>query len=110
LISVLVLGGLFLILRPDPPEASSRERSFDLEIKEDGMSPEEISVSEGDRITLNVTTGQPAEIHVHGYNIEVEVEPGEPAEFSFRVDLTGRFPIEDHDTAAELGILVVEPR
>jgi hypothetical protein len=33
LISALVLGGLFLILRPDPPAATPAERSFDLEIR-----------------------------------------------------------------------------
>jgi hypothetical protein len=33
LISVLVLGGLFLILRPDPPAAAPAKRSFDPEIR-----------------------------------------------------------------------------
>lgn len=74
------------------------------------MSPEEVSVREGDRVTLNVTADRPVEMHVHGYDLEEEVEPGEDTEISFRADLTGRFPIEDHDTEAELGILVVEPR
>ena len=41
LISVLVLGGLFLILRPDPPAATPAERSLDLEIRGDTMSPED---------------------------------------------------------------------
>ncbi len=109
-ISILILGGLLLILRPDPPETSSRERSFDLEIREDGMSPGEVSVREGDRVTLNVTANRPVEMHVHGYDLEEEVEPGEATEITFRADLTGRFPIEDHDTEAELGTLVVEPR
>lgn len=110
LISVLVLGGLFLLLRPDPPDTSPEERSFDLEIRDNGMSPEEVSVREGDRVTLNFTAERPVEIHVHGYDLEEEVEPGEGTEISFEAGLTGRFPIEDHDTAAELGVLVVEPR
>ena len=109
-ISVLVLGGLFLLLRPEPPDTAPGERSFDLEIREDGMSPEEVSVREGDRVTLNFTAERPVEIHVHGYDLEEEVEPGEGTEISFEAGLTGRFPIEDHDTAAELGVLVVEPR
>ncbi len=109
-ISVLVLGGLFVILRPDPPEADPGERSFDLEIRENGMNPEEISVLEGDRVTLNVATDHPVEMHVHGYDLEEEVEPGEDTEISFRAGMTGRFPMENHDTEAELGVLVVEPR
>ncbi len=110
LISVLVLGGLFLILRPDQPTAAPGQRSFDLEISEDGMSPDEVSVREGDRVTVNVTSDRPVEIHVHGYDLEQEVEPGETADLSFEADLTGRFPMEDHETEAELGVLIVEPR
>lgn len=110
-ISVLVLGGLFLILRPDPPAASAPgERSIDLKITENGMNPEEVSVREGDRVTMSITSDRPVEIHVHGYNLEQEVGPGETTEFSFEAELTGRFPMEDHETEAELGVLVVEPR
>ncbi len=74
------------------------------------MSPEEISVHEGDRVTLNITAERPVEIHVHGYDLEEEVEPGKDTEILFEAELTGRFPMEDHDTEAELGVLVVEPR
>src|SRR3990170_1781349 len=110
LISVLVLGGLFLILRPDPPAATPAERSFDLEIRGDTMSPEEVSVREGDRVTVSFTADNPVEIHVHGYDLEREIEPGEATELSFEADLTGRFPMENHETETELGVLVVEPR
>ena len=110
LISVLVLGALFLILRPDPPPTAPAERSFDLEVRDDAMSPEEVSVREGDRVNLSFTADGPVEIHVHGYDLEREVEPREATELSFGADLTGRFPIENHETQAELGVLVVEPR
>ncbi len=49
-------------------------------------------------------------MHVHGYDLEEEIEPDEPTKISFEADLTGRFPVENHDTEAELGALVVEPR
>ena len=110
LISVLVLGGLFLILRPDPPAAAPAERSFDLDIKGDAMSPEEVSVREGDRVNMSFTADGPVEIHVHGYDLERQVEPGEATELSFEADLTGRFPMENHETETDLGVLVVEPR
>ena len=110
LISVLVLGGLFLILRPDPPAATPAERSFDLEIRGNVMRPEEVSVRKGDRVTMRFTADNPVEIHVHGYDLEREVEPGETTELSFEADLTGRFPMENHETETGLGVLVVEPR
>lgn len=74
------------------------------------MAPEEVAVGEGDPVTLQMTSGEPVEIHVHGYDFEEEIEPGEPATLSFEANTTGRFQIEDHETEEELGTLVVEPR
>ncbi|MGH3147112.1 MAG: cupredoxin domain-containing protein [Rubrobacter sp.] len=105
-----MLGGLFLLLRPDSPVARPEKVSFDLEILGNGMEPREVSVREGDRVTISFTADRQAEIHVHGYDLEVEVESGAVTKLSFEADSTGRFPIEDHATGAGLGFLVVEPR
>ena len=110
MVSVLVLGGLFLLLRPDTPETTPAGRSFDLEISENGMRPEEISVRQGDRVDMSIRSEGRIELHVHGYGIEREVGPGETTGLSFEADLTGRFPMEDHETEKVLGVLVVEPR
>ena len=109
-ISVLVLGGLFLVLRPDPPAAAPEDLRFDVEIEGDAMSPKEFSVREGDRVIMSITSDRLVEIHVHGYDLEQVVGPGGPTELSFDASLTGRFPMEDHETEEELGVLVVEPR
>jgi hypothetical protein len=110
LVSVVVLGGLFLLLRPDAPDTAPGERSFDLEINQNGMRPEEVSVREGDRVTMSIRSDSRIELHIHGYDLEWEVEPDETTDLSFEADLTGRFPMEDHETESELGVLVVEPR
>jgi heme/copper-type cytochrome/quinol oxidase subunit 2 len=110
LVVVLVLGGLFFLLRPDTPEGGPRDRTFDVSIMDGEMSPEEISVNQGDTVTLRVSTDEPTELHVHGYDMEQEVEPGREAEIDFEADLTGRFEIEDHETEEELGMLQVRPR
>jgi len=115
IVAVLVfvgLGALFLALRPETTASSgeARERNFDVSIAEDEMDPREISVVEGDAVTLSLSAEEPVEVHVHGYDIEEEVEPGEPAELTFDADLTGRFDIEDHETEDVIGTLVVRPR
>jgi heme/copper-type cytochrome/quinol oxidase subunit 2 len=74
------------------------------------MTPNQIVVGEGDRVKLEITSDSPAELHVHGYDLEQEVEPGEPAELTFDATITGRFEIEDHDTETTLGELIVQPR
>ena len=110
LVVLLVLGGLFFLLRPDTPESASRDRAFDISIEGGQMSPAEISVKEGDRVTLRVGSEAPIQLHLHGYDAEREVEPGQEAKLRFKADLTGRFEIEDHETEKELGVLQVRPR
>ena len=110
LVVVLVLGGLFFLLRPDTPEGRPQDRNFDVSIKDGEMSPEEISVNQGDMVTLRVSADEPTELHVHGYDVEQEVKPGGEAEIDFEADLTGRLEIEDHETEKELGVLQVRPR
>lgn len=109
---VLGLGGLFLALRPEPTATNDepREQVHDIEIEEGTMSPAEVSAGQGDQVTLRFTSDAPVEVHLHGYDLEEEVEPGEEAELSFEAELTGQFEIEDHETEAPLGALLVEPR
>jgi len=118
---LLGLGGLFFALRPAPntsddatsTESSAdeaQERVYDVEIKDGAMSPAEISVEEADQVTLRWTSDTPVEVHLHGYDLEEEVSPGEETDLSFEANLTGRFDIEDHATETELGALLVQPR
>jgi plastocyanin len=110
LVVVLVLGGLFFLLRPDTPEGGPQDRTIEVSIKDGEMDPEEISVDQGDTVTLRVSADEPTELHVHGYDVERELEPGKEAEIDFEADLTGRFEIENHETEKELGVLQVRPR
>lgn len=120
IIVVLVLiglVGLFFTLRPGPttsgdatPADESQERVYDIAIEDGAMSPAEISVEEGDQVTLRLTSDRPMEVHLHGYDLEEEVLPGEETDLSFEAEITGRFEIEDHDTETALGALLVQPR
>ena len=74
------------------------------------MTPAEISVNEGDHVTFRITSGSPLAFHLHGYDLEQEVEADEPVDLSFDATMTGRFAIEDHNTDTELGTLLVQPR
>ena len=110
LVIALVLGGLFFLLRPDKPAGAPRDRTFDLAIKNGKMSPNEISVNQNDKVTLRVSSDKPMEFHLHGYDVEQEVGPGQKAKLRFEADLTGRFEMEDHESEKELGTLQVRPR
>ena len=108
-LALLLLAGLFLTLRPDP-DTQAQSHTFDVNIQGDTMTPPELKVREGDVVIMRITTDDPVELHVHGYDITQEVEPGEPTEVRFPARTTGRFEIENHETESVLGTLVVEPR
>ena len=81
---ILILGGLFFLLRPDTPAGAPRERILDASIEGGEMSPAEISVNQDDRVTLRVSSEERMELHLHGYDVEQEVEPGQEAEHDSR--------------------------
>ena len=116
LVALILLIVLFLLLRPQEssaPQSSeaneTQEEPVALAINGNNMSPAEVSVTEGDQVNLQITSDHPIEFHLHGYDLEKEVEPGEPAELAFDATITGRFAIEDHNTETELGVLLVRP-
>jgi heme/copper-type cytochrome/quinol oxidase subunit 2 len=106
---VLVLGGLFFLLRPDAQKGGPQNKTFDVSIEGGEMKPDEISVHKDDSVTLRFNADEPTELHVHGYDVEQKVEPGREAKLQFTADLTGRFEIEEHETGKELGVLQVRP-
>jgi len=75
---------------------------------------QEIKVTAGEVVRLVVSSDSPDDIHLHGYDIEREAGPGEPARFRFEADIEGAFEIESH-VAEDAGLeplianLVVEP-
>lgn len=109
-LALVVLGVVFFALRPDDTGGGPQEQSFEISIEGDAMDPSEIAVREGDNVTFRFSSERLVEMHVHGYNLEEEIAPGEPTTLSFEADETGRFGIEDHETGEELGTLVVAPR
>jgi hypothetical protein len=106
---LVLLVGLFVFLRPEPRAGSPRERTFELYV-EDGVDPSVFSVFEDDEVTFEVRSEDPAELHVHGYDVGLDVAPGERVAVSFGARLTGSFGIEDHRSGRELGALRVRPR
>lgn len=55
-----------------------------------------IRITEGDVLELRWMSDEVVELHLHGYDIELRVRPGEPATMVIEADVTGRFPITSH--------------
>jgi FtsP/CotA-like multicopper oxidase with cupredoxin domain len=77
--------------------------------------PPEIRAKKGDTVVIVVSADAPDDIHLHGYDIEKKIQPGQPVRFQFTANLEGEFEIESHkaeDAGRDplLGTLIVEPR
>ena len=71
-------------------------RRFDLALKAGELPKDQrtIKVKEGDSVELHWTSDQPVRLHLHGYDIEIAVKPGEPAVTALRARIAGRFSVE----------------
>ena len=96
--------------------ASAPAPKFQLQIK--GGKPaggvQNFKVKKGDKVTIVVSADAHDVIHLHGYNIEKDVEPGKPATYKFTANIEGIFEIESHVAEAAgreplMGKLTVEP-
>lgn len=69
-----------------------------------------ISAQRGDDIRIRVTADAPEEVHLHGYDVERPVGPGQPAIFEIDdANLEGIFEIELHGSAVQIANLRVAP-
>ena len=71
---------------------------------------ETVRVAQRSTVALRWRSDQPAELHLHGYDIEAEIGPGHPVTMLFRADFPGRFPAELHGAAGEAVVLYLEVR
>lgn len=69
----------------------------------------DITVRSGDTVRLAVRSDRAEEIHVHGYDHHLEVEPGKVARVRFPARLEGVFEVEAHSDRTLLANLRVEP-
>ena len=84
-----------------------------VEVKVVGGRPEggvqRAAIKLGDTVILRVTSDADDEVHVHGYDLELEVGPTRPGELTFEATIPGVFEVELHDAGREILKLEVSP-
>ncbi len=55
-----------------------------------------ITVNQDDNVTLNWTSDTPLSVHLHGYDIQLALQPGVIEPMTFVANATGRFTITTH--------------
>ena len=71
--------------------------------------PQRISVRRGQQVNISIDTDSDDELHVHGYDLHLNLQAGEPATLGFVADKTGRFELELHQAHQTLAALEVHP-
>lgn len=96
---------LFFIGLAGVPPAEAEIRAFDLRIQDRQvvMDGNVLRVNRGDRVVIRWLTDERVRLHLHGYDIEFELFPGEPLERAFEAHATGRFPVTSHGFGDEHG-------
>ena len=67
------------------------------------------SVARGRTVVIRVTSDVADHVHLHGYDLMVDVAPGAPATMRFTADAPGRFEIELEDSGVQIAELEVRP-
>jgi hypothetical protein len=69
-----------------------------------------LEFTEGETVKFRVVSDVPEEVHVHGYDIAKDLEPGKVATVSFPASITGIFEIEYEHAGEQIGQLRVNPK
>ncbi|HQZ00569.1 MAG TPA: hypothetical protein PKV13_11715 [Propionicimonas sp.] len=69
---------------------------------------ETVELVKGQHLVLTVTSDRADQIHVHGFDIEFDVSPGETVTKDIVVDKVGRFEVESHEPVFTLLELQVQ--
>jgi len=103
--SLVVLGAaiiaavvLFVVLRggSSDTETTAGVTKITVEGGEAVGGVQQITVGKGDRVRLEVNSDTAGEVHVHGYEIEKEIEADEPTSVDFPATLDGGYEIAVH--------------
>lgn len=62
-----------------------------------------VRVVQGETVTLRWRTDEKLTLHLHGYDLELDVESGSVAEMRFVAAVSGRFPITSHGFGGAAG-------
>lgn len=111
LLSILILGGLWLALKPATAGKGPQLRVYSLTIIDGSYSgADKLIAYQGDSLRFEVLSNHDDAMHVHGYEKHLELPAGQRAVLEFSAQTSGRFALELHGNELQLGSLEVYPR
>jgi hypothetical protein len=92
----------------EPTETPTPEPEPEVPLVEPGKVTK-LRFKQGDTVRFRVRSDVADEVHVHGYDLMKDVEPGKTITFSFPASITGIFEIELEDRGEQIAQLRVDP-
>lgn len=82
--------------------AASTVREFDISIRDRRVegSASTLRIKRGDTVSLRWRSDEAVSLHVHGYDLQVNLSATTPRTIRFEATITGRFPITAHEFGA----------
>jgi zinc and cadmium transporter len=74
--------------------------------------PEKLQIIEaklGSKSILEINSSISTELHIHGYDLYIDVQKDETLELAFDFNIAGEFEIEDHNSGYEIARIRVNP-
>ena len=97
LIALLLVATGIVALAAACSGSEPQDRSFAMTLEGGELAGEsELSVNQGDAVTLSWQTDTPLLVHLHGYDIEMNLGTGRTYNMAFTAHATGRFNITVH--------------
>ena len=105
--TALLLAATMLVLTASPltrgiaapataQAATAKQFSFAIKRRKLDAADNVVRVVKGDTVELAFTGDEPAELHLHGYDIKLDLKANEPGKIQFTATIAGRFPLEVH--------------
>lgn len=93
-----------------PAEATEPVVEISVSVRDGKVKPKtrRVEVAKDSQLRLIVTSDVDDQLHVHGFEIDEEIEAGRPTTVEFVADQQGVFEVETHET--ELQLLQLEVR
>jgi hypothetical protein len=94
---------------PTGEGTDSAARTVRVQVRDGEVTPpaRRVQVALGAQVRLEVTSDVADEVHVHGYDEDLALAPGETGALTFAADLPGLFEVETHESGTLLATLEV---
>lgn len=115
IVVLLAIGGYYFLHMKSssgaPAQSQPETKDFTLKVVDKKLveGPSTLTVKQGDIVNIHITNDGDEELHLHGYDMMVDLATDTEATLTFTANASGHFPFELEHSSTELGAVEVQP-